>query len=122
MIWKPTIFTEEKMQHIKDTMESAGYQLISKKDLEHNYANILRHWLNDEFLLFRGEISVDQYVVFDLTKRGSGSGGQMKPISMCREANSENYTDREYGSSYLTGRELAAFADVLKTIEEARGV
>ena len=119
MNWKPTILNEEEMQHIKDTMESAGYQIISKKDLEHNYANILRHWLNDEFLLFREEISVDQYVAFDLTKRGSGGGGQMKPMSMCREANSENYIDREYGSSYLTGRELAAFAEVLKTIEGA---
>ena len=119
MNWKLTTLNEEEMQHIKDTMESAGYQLISKKDLGHNYADVLRHWLKDEFLLFRGEISVDQYVAFDLTKRGSGSGGQMKPISMCREANSENYKDREYGSSYLTGRELAAFAEVLKTIEEA---
>ena len=99
-------------------MQSARYQLISKKDLENNFAHVLRHWLNDEFLLFRAEISVDQYVAFDLTKRGGSSGGQMKPISMCREANSENYTDREYGSSYLTGRELVAFAEVLKTIEE----
>ncbi len=118
MNWKPATLNEEKLQHIKDTMQSVGYQLTSKKDLENNFAHVLRHWLNDEFLLFRAEILVDQYVAFDLTRRGSSGGGQMKPITMCREANSDNYIDREYGSSYLTGRELAAFVEVLKTIEE----
>lgn len=118
MIWTPVKLTKETLASIDNIMSDARYDRVAPEVLEHNYADALSHWLSDEFLLYRGKISVDNYVAFDLTRRGSS--GQMLPISMCRKANSNNYDKRRHGSGYMTGVELSAFIEVLNIIEASR--
>jgi hypothetical protein len=102
----------DDVQVIKSTMKDAGFDRVYKEDFSTHNAKQLDHWLTDGFMLFRHQVSRDDFVAIDLTKRGDGQFLAFAKAS----ADSDDYVDGQW-PYYLTFKQADAIIECIRKVQ-----